>query len=148
MTYVIHGATGAQGAPVVSALAAAGKPVTAITRNEKAVVNGARVVAAAYSSATDLTDAYRGAAGVFVHLPITSEEDRQIFADNILTAVRETRPARVVFSTSGLPIDPAIGGAAATLARRPGRQRRLPRGDRTRAVPGEPAHALRHRLGA
>ncbi|WP_328341265.1 SDR family oxidoreductase [Streptomyces violaceus] len=116
MTYVIHGATGAQGAPVVSALAAAGKPVTAITRNEKAVVNGARVVAAAYSSATDLTDAYRGAAGVFVHLPITSEEDRQIFADNILTAVRETRPARVVFSTSGLPIDPAIGGAAATLA--------------------------------
>ncbi|GGS60257.1 NmrA family NAD(P)-binding protein [Streptomyces violaceus] len=116
MTYVIHGATGAQGAPVVSALAAAGKPVTAITRNEHAVVNGARVVAAAYSSAADLTDAYRGAAGVFVHLPVTSEADRQIFADNILTAVREARPARVVFSTSGFPIDPAIGGAAATLA--------------------------------
>jgi uncharacterized protein YbjT (DUF2867 family) len=116
MTYVIHGATGAQGAPVVSALAAAGKPVTAVTRNEHTVVDGARVVAAAYSSPTDLTDAYRGAAGVFVHLPVASEEDRQIFAGNILTAVRAARPARVVFSTSGFPIDPAIGGAAATLA--------------------------------
>ncbi|MDX3748136.1 SDR family oxidoreductase [Streptomyces sp. AK08-02] len=116
MTYVIHGATGAQGAPVVSALASARKPVTAVTRNENAVVDGARVVAAAYSSPADLTDAYRGAAGVFVHLPVASEEDRQIFAGNILAAVREARPARVVFSTSGIPMDPAIGGAAATLA--------------------------------
>ncbi len=116
MTYVIHGATGAQGAPVVSALAAAGKSVTAVTRDEHAVVDGAHVVAAAYSSPADLTDAYRGATGVFVHLPIASEEDRQIFAGNILTAVRAARPARVVFSTSGVPIDPAVGGAAATLA--------------------------------
>ncbi|MFC8663900.1 NmrA family NAD(P)-binding protein [Streptomyces sp. NPDC057199] len=116
MIYVIHGATGAQGAPVVSALSAAGKSVTAVTRNEHAVVDGARVVAAAYSSAADLTAAYRDAAGVFVHLPVTSEEDRRIFADNILSAVRAARPARVVFSTSGAPIDPAAGGAAATLA--------------------------------
>ncbi|MDX3731980.1 SDR family oxidoreductase [Streptomyces caniscabiei] len=116
MTYVIHGATGAQGAPVVSALAAAGKSVTAVTRDERAAVEGARVVAAAYSSVADLTDAYRGAAGVFVHLPVTAEEDRQLFAGNILTAVREARPGRVVFSTSGFPTDPAIGGAAAALA--------------------------------
>jgi uncharacterized protein YbjT (DUF2867 family) len=116
MTYVIHGATGAQGAPVVAALAAAGKSVTALTRNERAVVDGARVVAAAYSSAADLTDAYRGAAGVFVHLPMAAEEDRRAFADNILIAVREARPGRVVFSTSGYPTDPALGGAAATLA--------------------------------
>ncbi|MDX2936786.1 SDR family oxidoreductase [Streptomyces ipomoeae] len=116
MTYVIHGATGAQGAPVVAALTAAGKSVTAVTRNEHAVVDGARVVSAAYSSAVDLTDAYRGAAGVFVHLPVAAEEDRRLFADNILTAVREARPDRVVFSTSGFPTDPAIGGAAATLA--------------------------------
>jgi hypothetical protein len=53
---------------------------------------------------------------VFVHLPVTSEEERQIFAGNILTAVRAARPARLVFSTSGFPIDPAIGGGAATLA--------------------------------
>lgn len=116
MTYVIHGATGAQGAPVVAALAAAGKSVTALTRNPDAVVPGARVVAAGYSSAADLTDAYRSAEGVFVHLPVASEEDRQTYARNILSAVREARPDRVVFSTSGFPIDPAIGGAAATLA--------------------------------
>ncbi|AVV42755.1 hypothetical protein C6376_16355 [Streptomyces sp. P3] len=69
-----------------------------MTRNEQAVVDGARVVAAAHSSPADLTDTYRGAAGVFVHLPITSEEDRHIFASNILTAVQTAQPARVVVS--------------------------------------------------
>ncbi|MER7569480.1 hypothetical protein ABTZ93_42390 [Streptomyces sp. NPDC097941] len=58
----------------------------------------------------------KAAEGVFVHLPVASEEDRQIFAGNVLTAVRAARPTRVVFSTSGFPIDPAVGGAAATLA--------------------------------
>ncbi|WP_149829190.1 SDR family oxidoreductase [Streptomyces tailanensis] len=115
MTYVIHGATGAQGAPVVAALAAAGKSVTALTRNPDTVVNGARVVAAGYSSTEELTETYRGADGVFVHLPVVSEEDRQTYARNIVAAVREARPARVVFSTSGAPIDPDTGGAAAML---------------------------------
>ncbi|MFI6578403.1 NmrA family NAD(P)-binding protein [Nocardiopsis sp. NPDC050513] len=116
MTYVIHGATGAQGAPVVAALAAAGKSVTALTRNPDAVVDGAHVVVAGYDSVDDLTQAYRGADGVFVHLPVVSEEDRRTYARNILAAVREARPARVVFSTSGAPIDPDTGGAAAVLA--------------------------------
>ncbi|MEU0688352.1 NmrA family NAD(P)-binding protein [Streptomyces uncialis] len=116
MTYVIHGATGAQGAPVVAALAAAGKSVTALTRNPDAVVDGARLVTAGYGSVDELTRAYCGAEGVFVHLPMVSEEDRQTYARNILAAVREARPARVVFSTSGAPIDPAEGGAAAALA--------------------------------
>jgi uncharacterized protein YbjT (DUF2867 family) len=98
---MIHGATGAQGAPVVAALAAAGKPVTALTRNAGTVVAGARVLAVDYSSTADLTDAYRGAEGVFVHLPVAPEEDRLSFARNVVAAVREARPARVVFSTSG-----------------------------------------------
>ncbi len=115
MTYVIHGATGAQGAPVVAALVAAGKSVTALTRNPDAVVDGARVVAAGYGSAEELTAAYRGADGVFVHLPMASEEDRGLFARNVAAAVREARPGRVVFSTSGFPVDPAIGGPAAML---------------------------------
>ncbi|MGP4030176.1 SDR family oxidoreductase [Actinomadura sp. 3N407] len=115
MTYMIHGATGAQGAPVVAALATAGKSVTALTRNPDAVVDGARVAAAGYSSTEELTKAYRGADGVFVHLPAVSEEDRRIYARNIVAAVREARPARVVFSTSGAPIDPDTGGAAAML---------------------------------
>jgi uncharacterized protein YbjT (DUF2867 family) len=105
MTYVIHGATGAQGAPVVDALAAADKSVVALTRNAEATVAGARVVAADYSSAGDLIELYRDAEGVFVHLPIVAEEDRQAFARNVVTAVREARPARVVFSTSGFVVD-------------------------------------------
>jgi uncharacterized protein YbjT (DUF2867 family) len=105
MTYVIHGATGAQGAPVVSVLAAAGKPVVALTRNADAVVPGARVMTAAYSSVQELTDAYRGAEGVFVHLPVGMEEDRRTYARNVVAAVRAARPARVVFSTSGFPLE-------------------------------------------
>ncbi|MEU0729129.1 NmrA family NAD(P)-binding protein [Streptomyces sp. NPDC006140] len=117
MTYVIHGATGAQGAPVVAVLSAAGKSVTALTRDADAVVDGAqRVVAAGYGSTAELTEAYRGADGVFVHLPVVSEEDRRTYAHNIVAAVRAARPARVVFSTSGTPIDPETGGAAAALA--------------------------------
>ncbi|MFD6171147.1 NmrA family NAD(P)-binding protein [Streptomyces coeruleorubidus] len=116
MTYVIHGATGAQGAPVVAALAAAGKAVTALTRNADAVVDGAqRVAAVGYGSTAELTEAYRGADGVFVHLPVVSEEDRQTYARNIVAAVRAARPARVVFSTSGAPTDPETGGATAAL---------------------------------
>ncbi|MFH8417224.1 NmrA family NAD(P)-binding protein [Streptomyces collinus] len=117
MTYVIHGATGAQGAPVVAALAAAGQSVTALTRNADVVVAGAqRVVAADYGSTAELTEAYRGADGVFVHLPVVSEEDRRDYARNIVAAVRAARPARVVFSAGGAPIDPETGGAAAALA--------------------------------
>ncbi|MEU1185647.1 NmrA family NAD(P)-binding protein [Streptomyces sp. NPDC005820] len=101
MTYMIHGATGAQGAPVVAAVTAAGKPVTALTRNSGVVVEGARVLAVDYSSAADLADAYRGAEGVFVHLPVAPEKDCLAFARNIVAAVREARPGRVVFSTSG-----------------------------------------------
>ncbi|HJP73930.1 MAG TPA: NAD(P)H-binding protein [Pseudonocardiaceae bacterium] len=116
MTYVIHGATGAQGTPVVAALTSAGKPVTAVARDASTVVDGARVVSASYSSVADLADVYRGAAGVFVHLPVGAEEDRQAFATNILSAIRQARPDRVVFSSSGFPLDPAVGGAVATFA--------------------------------
>ncbi|MEU3937684.1 NmrA family NAD(P)-binding protein [Streptomyces sp. NPDC029044] len=117
MTYVIHGATGAQGAPVVAALAAAGQSVTALTRHADAVVAGAqRVVAADYDSTEKLTEAYRGTDGVFVHLPVVAEEDRRAYARNIVAAVRAARPGRVVFSTSGAPADPGTDGAAAALA--------------------------------
>ncbi|MEU0413585.1 NmrA family NAD(P)-binding protein [Streptomyces griseorubiginosus] len=120
MTYMIHGATGAQGAPVAAALIAAGKPVTALTRNTDTVVDGAGVLAVDYSSTTDLTDAYRGADGVFVHLPVAPEEDRLAFACNVVAAVREARPARVVFSTSGAIVNTddtsAVESAVSVLA--------------------------------
>ncbi len=109
MTYVIHGATGAQGAPVVSALVAAGESVTALARNAHAVVPGARVAAVDFASVEDLAQVYRGAEGVFVHLPLASPDDRLAYAHNVVAAVREAGPARVVFSTSGAPAD-AVNG--------------------------------------
>ncbi|SDK02682.1 Uncharacterized conserved protein YbjT, contains NAD(P)-binding and DUF2867 domains [Lentzea albidocapillata subsp. violacea] len=118
MTYVIHGATGAQGGPVAAALIAAGKSVVALTRKADVVVPGARVVATDCSAVAELTEAYRGAEGVFVHLPIGPEDDRLAYARNIADAVRAARPARVVFSTSGFPVDAPVDGAnsVSTLA--------------------------------
>jgi hypothetical protein len=54
--------------------------VTALTRNAGTAVDDARVPAVDHSSTVDLADAYRGAEGVFVHLPVASEEDRMVFA--------------------------------------------------------------------
>ncbi|MFK0011609.1 NmrA family NAD(P)-binding protein [Streptomyces sp. NPDC091027] len=122
MTYVIHGATGAQGAPVAAALVAAGKSVTALTRDAEAAVPGARVFPADYADLARLTEAYRGAQGVFVHLPMGPEEDRRRFAANVVAAVQETRPDRVVVSTSGDdsglrdPSGSALGALVAGLA--------------------------------
>lgn len=45
MTYVVHGATGAQGGPVVTALTAKGVLVTALTRNADASLDCARTLA-------------------------------------------------------------------------------------------------------
>lgn len=122
MSYVVHGATGAQGAPVAAAIAAAGKPVTALARSADAAVPGARVLACDISSASALAEAYRGAEGVFVHLPLGSHQDRLGWARNIVAAVREARPARVVFSTSGGMVDhsdspPEASAAVAIVAK-------------------------------
>ncbi|WP_307678470.1 hypothetical protein [Streptomyces sp. V4I2] len=43
-------------------------------------MDGARAPAVDHSSTVDLADAYRGAEGVFVHLPVAPEEDRLAFA--------------------------------------------------------------------
>ncbi|BAJ33073.1 MULTISPECIES: NmrA family NAD(P)-binding protein [Kitasatospora] len=121
MSYVIHGATGAQGAPVAAALAAAGTPVTALTRNADAVVAGARVRAVDLGATEALTDAYRGAAGVFVHLPIGAPEDRLRHARSVVAALEAARPGRVVFSTSGggpvAAADPAVAAVIDGLGR-------------------------------
>lgn len=99
MTYVVHGATGAQGKPVLTALKSAGKTAVAVGRQGD--VSHAPGKVASYDSATQLVDAYRGASGVFVHLPLGREEDRKRYADNILAALAEARPERVIISTSG-----------------------------------------------
>lgn len=99
MTYIVHGATGAQGSPVLSALRAAGHSATAAVRD--ASTASGEAVSIDFFSVNSLTAAYGNAEGVFVHLPIGSPEDQARYARNIANALDAARPARVVFSTSG-----------------------------------------------
>lgn len=105
MTYVIHGAAGAQGNPLLSRLKTAGKPVVAVGRTSGTHTDGTPVVAAGYTSVQELASVYAGADGVFVHLPVAAEEDRLAYARNIVAALAEARPRRVVVSTSGAVVD-------------------------------------------
>lgn len=111
MTYIVHGASGAQGSPVLSALAAAGHHATAAVRNTSAI--GGSSVAVDYTSVDSLVNAYTGTDGIFVHIPIGPVEDQMAFAHAIADAVRRARPERVVFSTSGATIDESASPSSA-----------------------------------
>ena len=102
MSFIIHGATGAQGAPLFERLKAAGKSVKAASRNAE---NSDHTVTADAASADSLTSAYNKAEGVFVHLPQAPEDLRLSYANNIVAAIRAAQPARVVISTSGAVVD-------------------------------------------
>lgn len=104
MTYVIHGATGAQGGPLLARLTRSGKRAVAAVRNPSAIPHTLSV-AVDNTSIDSLTQAYQGADGVFVHLPVVAETDRLVYARNIAQAVGRARPARVVVSTSGWVVD-------------------------------------------
>jgi uncharacterized protein YbjT (DUF2867 family) len=104
MTYVIHGATGAQGGPLLARLALSGKRSVAAVRNPSAIAHTPSI-AVDNASVDSLTQAYQGAEGVFVHLPVVAEADRLAYARNIAQAVRRAKPARVVLSTSGWVVD-------------------------------------------
>ncbi|WGD38178.1 NmrA family NAD(P)-binding protein [Lysinibacter sp. HNR] len=101
MTYIIHGATGAQGAPVIAALLKAGKSVTAVARNSKSVPEGTSFASVDYASVEQLASVYNGAEGVFIHLPLGGDEERLTYAKNIVAALAQAKPARVIISTSG-----------------------------------------------
>lgn len=105
MTYVVHGATGAQGSPVFTALAAKGLPVAGIARRAEAALGPGRALAVDLASRERLESAYRGADGVFVHLPVADPKTRNAYAANIVAALSAARPKRVVYSTSGFPAD-------------------------------------------
>lgn len=105
MAYIIHGATGAQGSPVLSILAASGRTSVAAVRNTADVPAGTDSVCVDLADSDTLTQAYAGAEGVFVHLPLGSPADAAAQADAIATAVGVARPARVVISTSGQIVD-------------------------------------------
>lgn len=104
MTFVIHGATGAQGAPILARLTRSGKRAVAAVRNTSAVKD-LPSIAVDNASADSLAEAYRGAEGVFVHLPVVAEADRLQYARNIAQAVARAKPRRVVISTSGWVVD-------------------------------------------
>ncbi|MBD8207816.1 MULTISPECIES: SDR family oxidoreductase [unclassified Microbacterium] len=99
MTYLIHGATGAQGAPVHAALARSGASVVAAVRDPAAFDGDA--VAVDFSSVGSLAAAYSGKEGVFIHLPIGSPDQQLAHAQAAVAAVDRARPQRVVVSTSG-----------------------------------------------
>lgn len=124
MNFVIHGATGAQGAPVLARLAQAGHRAVAAVRNVGAVKD-APAIATDNDSVDSLVAAYRGVDGVFVHLTVTAESDRLRHAENVARAIGIARPKRVVISTSGWVVDePGTAlqhpteGAIATLIRK------------------------------
>ena len=104
MSYVIHGATGAQGGPILARLTRSGKRAVAAVRNTSAVKD-LPTIAVDNASVDSLTAAYRGAEGVFVHLPVVSEADRLQYARNIAQAIARAKPQRVVISTSGWVVD-------------------------------------------
>jgi uncharacterized protein YbjT (DUF2867 family) len=104
MKYIIHGATGAQGSPLFNKLLEAGKTAVAAVRNPAALTD-APAVAADYASVDSLASAYHNAEGVFVHLPVVSEEVRLAYAGNIAEAIGQAKPRRVVISTSGWVVD-------------------------------------------
>ena len=74
MVDIIHGATGAQGSPVLSALTAAGRTAIAAVRHPEAVPGGIAARQVDLASADSLASAYEGADGVFVHLPMGAPE--------------------------------------------------------------------------
>lgn len=102
MSFIIHGATGAQGAPLFERLKAAGKSVKAASRNAE---NGDHAVTADIASTDSLISAYDKAEGIFVHLPQAPEDLSLSYANNIVAAIRAARPTRVVISTSGAVVD-------------------------------------------
>ncbi|PPG28593.1 hydroxylase [Pseudoclavibacter sp. RFBG4] len=102
MTIIIHGASGAQGAPLLSLLQAAGHDTTSAVRDTTKV--DGKAVSVDFNSVSSLAEAYQGAKGVFVHLPLGSPDQQAAFATAIGDAVAQAQPERVVFSTSGYPL--------------------------------------------
>ncbi|MDO5286424.1 MAG: NAD(P)H-binding protein [Actinomycetia bacterium] len=104
MAYIVHGATGAQGAPVLSALVAAGADAVGAARNPDAIPDG-RGVRVDLGDADALTRLYAGSDGVFVHLPLAAPDVLAAQAVAIATAIARATPTRVVISTSGQVVD-------------------------------------------
>ena len=104
MSFIIHGATGAQGGPLFDLLLSKGEAVLAAVR-DPAKSDGKPCIAVDNSSLDSLISAYNGSDGVFFHLPQAPEPVRVEYALNFLEAIKIAKPKRVVLSTSGVVID-------------------------------------------
>lgn len=105
MTYVIHGATGAQGAPVLQAMQAAGFEVTGVARHPESLPSGIASKVVDYADPASLVGAYEGTTGVFVHLPQGAPDQIAAYAANVAHALAKAKPGHVVISTSGRVLD-------------------------------------------
>ena len=105
MADIVHGATGAQGSPILSALTSAGRTAIAAVRHPEAVPDGIVARQVDLASAASLASAYKGADGVFIHLPMGAPEAAAAQARAVVEAVAQARPGRVVISTSGQIVD-------------------------------------------
>ena len=105
MADIVHGATGAQGSPVLSALTSAGRTPIAAVRHPETVPAGIAARQVDLASADSLAAAYEGADGVFVHLPMGAAEAVAAQARAVVEAITRARPGRVVISTSGQIVD-------------------------------------------
>ena len=105
MADIVHGATGAQGSPILSALTTAGRSAIAAVRHPEAVPDGIVARQVDLASAASLASVYEGADGVFIHLPMGAPEAAAAQARAVVEAVAQARPGRVVISTSGQVVD-------------------------------------------
>ena len=105
MADIVHGATGAQGSPILSALTTAGRSAIAAVRHPEAVPDGIVARQVDLASAASLASVYEGADGVFIHLPMGTSEVAAAQARAVVEAVTRAHPGRVVISTSGQIID-------------------------------------------
>ena len=105
MTYVIHGATGAQGGPVLQAMQAAGYTVTGVARHPESLPSGIASKMVDYADTESLVAAYTGATGVFIHLPQGAPDLIASYAANVAQALAKAQPDHVVISTSGRVLD-------------------------------------------
>ena len=105
MADIVHGATGAQGSPILSALTSAGRTAIAAVRHPEAVPDGIVARQVDLASADSLASVYEGADGVFVHLPMGAPKVAAAQARAVVEAVTRAHPGRVVISTSGQIVD-------------------------------------------
>lgn len=104
-TVTIFGATGAQGAPIVSEALAKGMTVRAAARDKKKIMK-MHPIAEPYQVTLDdeesIVQALQGVDAAFLHIPMAENpEDRAIWLKTFITAAHRVSLPLLVYTTSG-----------------------------------------------